>query len=103
MKNSVSDQSFYMESEGEDEEKAYNKCEDHETGNDSDSSNYFNDDDNYNQRQQSKHNSQWPQTYRYIFTCLYLCYCFLICCVVFYDDFNFGIQSIGSILVICKK
>ncbi|CAA2996324.1 vacuolar amino acid transporter 1-like [Olea europaea subsp. europaea] len=64
MKNSVSDQSFYMESEGEDEEKAYNKCEDHETGNDSDSSNYSNDDDNYNQRQQSKHNSQWPQSYR---------------------------------------
>ncbi|KAL2548874.1 Transmembrane amino acid transporter family protein [Forsythia ovata] len=64
MKNSVSDQSFYIESEGEDEEKAYDKGEDDADGNDSDSSNYSNDDHNYNHRQQSKFNTQWPQSYR---------------------------------------
>ncbi|CAA2997200.1 vacuolar amino acid transporter 1 [Olea europaea subsp. europaea] len=64
MKNSVSDQSFYVESEGDDEEKEDNKGEDDADGNDSDSSNYSNDDDNYNQREQSKFNSQWPQSYR---------------------------------------
>ncbi|PSS05079.1 Vacuolar amino acid transporter like [Actinidia chinensis var. chinensis] len=60
MKNSVSEQSFYIESEDEDEEKELNKGED--DGNDSDSSNYSNDN-----RQQSKPNSlntTWPQSYR---------------------------------------
>ncbi|XP_057470507.1 amino acid transporter AVT1C-like [Actinidia eriantha] len=60
MKNSVSEQSFYIESEDEDEEKELNKGED--DGNDSDSSNYSNDN-----RQQSRPNSlntTWPQSYR---------------------------------------
>ncbi|PIN00575.1 hypothetical protein CDL12_26918 [Handroanthus impetiginosus] len=66
MKNSVSEQSFYIESEEEDEEKAYDKVEDNEAENDSDSSNYLSDNDNENQ-QQSKPNSlnpSWPQSYR---------------------------------------
>ena len=60
MKNSVSEQSFYIESEDEDEEKELNKGED--DGNDSDFSNYSNDN-----RQQGKPNSlntTWPQSYR---------------------------------------
>ncbi|XP_011084300.1 vacuolar amino acid transporter 1 isoform X1 [Sesamum indicum] len=66
MKNSVSDQSFYIESEEEDEEKLYDKDEDNGAGNDSDSSHYSTDNDNEN-RQQSKPNSlnpSWPQSYR---------------------------------------
>ncbi|KAI3458948.1 hypothetical protein Pfo_015611 [Paulownia fortunei] len=63
MKNSFSEQSFYIESEEEDEEKVYDQGED---GNDSDSSNYSNDNDDEN-RQQSKASSlnpSWPQSYR---------------------------------------
>ncbi|KAL8551579.1 hypothetical protein ACS0TY_000606 [Phlomoides rotata] len=59
MKNSISEQSFYIESEEEDEEKAYEKGED---GSDSDGSNFSNDDP-----QQSKIGSLescWPQSYR---------------------------------------
>ncbi|KAK6144753.1 hypothetical protein DH2020_021573 [Rehmannia glutinosa] len=66
MKNSVSEQSFYIESEEEDDEKVYDKVEDNEAGNDYDSSNYSSDNDNEN-RQQSKPNSlnpSWPQSYR---------------------------------------
>ncbi|KAK4435982.1 Amino acid transporter AVT1C [Sesamum alatum] len=66
MKNSVSEQSFYIESEEEDEEKVYDKDEDNEAGNDSDSSHYSTDNENEN-RQQSKPNSlnpSWPQSYR---------------------------------------
>ncbi|KAL3649716.1 Amino acid transporter avt1c [Castilleja foliolosa] len=61
MKNSVSDQSFYLESEEEDEERASEKGED---GNDSDSSDYSN---VYENRQHSKAGSldpSWPQSYR---------------------------------------
>ncbi|KAH6804913.1 Transmembrane amino acid transporter family protein [Perilla frutescens var. frutescens] len=66
MKNSVSDQSFYIDSE--EEEEVSGKVEDGEAGNGSDSSNYSsdNDDDNDN-GQQSKPNSlnpSWPQSYR---------------------------------------
>lgn len=60
MHNSVSEQSFYIESEEEDEEKEFGKGED--DGNDSDSTNYSNDN-----RQQSRPNSlntAWPQSYR---------------------------------------
>ncbi|KAI8008737.1 Amino acid transporter AVT1C [Camellia lanceoleosa] len=61
MNNSVSDQSFYIESEDEDEENEFNKGED--DGNDSDSSNYSNEN-----QQQSKNSSlnttTWPQSYR---------------------------------------
>ncbi|KAG8390605.1 hypothetical protein BUALT_Bualt01G0100900 [Buddleja alternifolia] len=63
MKNSVSEQSFYIDSEEEDEEKAYHKEDDNEDGNDSDSSKYSENDN----RQQSKPNSfnpSWPQSYR---------------------------------------
>ncbi|KAK6144746.1 hypothetical protein DH2020_021566 [Rehmannia glutinosa] len=66
MKNSVSEQSFYIESEEEDDEKVYDKVEDTEAVNDYDSSNYSSDNDNEN-RQQSKPNSlnpSWPQSYR---------------------------------------
>ncbi|KAF5947880.1 hypothetical protein HYC85_013837 [Camellia sinensis] len=61
MNNSVSDQSFYIESEDEDQENEFNKGED--DGNDSDSSNYSNENG-----QQSKTGSlnttTWPQSYR---------------------------------------
>ncbi|KAL7184472.1 hypothetical protein ACSBR2_026600 [Camellia fascicularis] len=61
MNNSVSDQSFYIESEDEDAENEFNKGED--DGNDSDSSNYSNENG-----QQSKTGSvnttTWPQSYR---------------------------------------
>ncbi|KAK6136191.1 hypothetical protein DH2020_030082 [Rehmannia glutinosa] len=64
MKNSVSEQSFYLESEeDDDDEKVYDKVE---NGNDSDSSSYSNDNDDEN-RQQSKGGSlspSWPQSYR---------------------------------------
>lgn len=59
MKNSVSDNSFYIESD-EDEEKDLNKGED--DGNDSDSSNYSN--DNQQQNKPSSYNVSWPQSYR---------------------------------------
>lgn len=62
MKNSVSEQSFYIESDEEDEEKALEK-EDNEDGNNSDSSSYSN--DNENERQESKSvTTSWPQSYR---------------------------------------
>ncbi|XP_073274361.1 amino acid transporter AVT1C-like [Primulina huaijiensis] len=66
MKNSDSEQNFFIESEEEDEEKAYNKGEDGEDGNDSDSSSYSNDNE-YANRQNSRPNSyttSWPQSYR---------------------------------------
>ncbi|KAL8051726.1 hypothetical protein ABFX02_06G166800 [Erythranthe guttata] len=69
MKNSVSEQSFYIDSEEEeDEEKVllYDKVEDTEAANNSDSSNYSSDNEN-EIRQQSKPNSlnpSWPQSYR---------------------------------------
>ncbi|KAK4480342.1 hypothetical protein RD792_013413 [Penstemon davidsonii] len=67
MKNSISEQSFYIESDEEDVEKTYDRLgEDNEDGNDSDYSNYYNDNDDEN-RQQSKPNSlniNWPQSYR---------------------------------------
>lgn len=59
MNNSISEQSFYIESEEEDEEKAYEKGE---NGSDSDGSDFYNDDP-----QQSKIGSLescWPQSYR---------------------------------------
>lgn len=62
MKNSASDQSFYIESEGEDEEHSYDRDGD---GSDSDHSNDSNED--YNQPQESKTgslNPTWPQSYR---------------------------------------
>lgn len=71
MRNSVSDQSFYIESE--EEEEVSGRVEDDEAGHGSDSSIYSSDNDNDNDndnnegRQQSKPNSlnpSWPQSYR---------------------------------------
>ncbi|XP_057788795.1 amino acid transporter AVT1C-like isoform X2 [Salvia miltiorrhiza] len=71
MKNSVSEQSFYIESEEEEEEEVSGKVDDDdddEAGNGSDSSNYCSDNDNDNASgEQSKPNSlnpSWPQSYR---------------------------------------
>lgn len=71
MKNSVSEHSFYIESDDDDdhqEEKQLDKPE-NEDGNDSDSSNYSNDDNNENDFPDSKPSSfnppAWPQSYRY--------------------------------------
>lgn len=69
MKNSVSDHSFYIESDEEDDhqEKQLEKSENGD-GNESDSSSYSNDDDgNHNDRLESKpssFNPAWPQSYR---------------------------------------
>ncbi|KAL6578089.1 Amino acid transporter avt1c [Orobanche minor] len=66
MKNSVSEHSFYIDSEEEDEEKVYDQVEGNGARIDSDSSNYSSDNDNGDHRQ-SKPNSvnpSWPQSYR---------------------------------------
>ncbi|TKY51619.1 Vacuolar amino acid transporter 1 [Spatholobus suberectus] len=60
MNNSVSDNSFIIESDEEDEEKDLNKGGG--DGNDSDSSNYSN--ENPPQRRPSSYNISWPQSYR---------------------------------------
>ncbi|KAL3649998.1 Amino acid transporter avt1c [Castilleja foliolosa] len=60
MKNAVSEQSFYIDSEEEDVEKV-------EDGHDSDSSDYYSDNDNngdHMQRKPSSVNPSWPQSYR---------------------------------------
>ncbi|PHT52789.1 hypothetical protein CQW23_07251 [Capsicum baccatum] len=69
MKNSISEQSFYVESEEEDDQHL--ERDENEEGNESDFSNYSNDNDNdnddENNGQQSKPNSlssAWPQSYR---------------------------------------
>ncbi|PHU00066.1 hypothetical protein BC332_29853 [Capsicum chinense] len=69
MKNSVSEHSFYIESDEEDDhqEKQLDKSENGD-GNESDTSNYSNDeDDNHDNRLESKpssFNPSWPQSYR---------------------------------------
>ncbi|CAN4114982.1 unnamed protein product [Withania somnifera] len=68
MKNSVSEHSFYIVSDEEDDhqQKQLDKSENGD-GNESDSSNYSNDDDNHNDRLESKpssFNPAWPQSYR---------------------------------------
>ncbi|KAL2324827.1 hypothetical protein Fmac_023885 [Flemingia macrophylla] len=60
MNNSVSEHSFIIESDEEDEEKDLNKGG--ADGNDSDSSNYSN--ENPPQRKTSSYNISWPQSYR---------------------------------------
>lgn len=60
MKNSVSDHSFYVESDEEDAEKDLNKGE--EDGNDSDYS--IDSNENQPQRKPSSYSIQWPQSYR---------------------------------------
>lgn len=62
MKNSASDQSFYIESEGEDDENSYYKGGD---GSDSDNSDCSNDDfDNQQESKTGSLNPTWPQSYR---------------------------------------
>ncbi|KAB1208387.1 Vacuolar amino acid transporter 1 [Morella rubra] len=63
MKNSVSDHSFYIESdEEEDAEKELDKGEDKNDGNVSDSSDSLV--DNQQQNKPSSYNTSWPQSYR---------------------------------------
>ncbi|KAI5346066.1 hypothetical protein L3X38_013945 [Prunus dulcis] len=62
MNNSVSDRSFYIESEDEeDEEREFNKSIE-DGGNDSDSSESYT--ENQQQNIPSSYNTQWPQSYR---------------------------------------
>ncbi|CAL5397281.1 unnamed protein product [Camellia sinensis] len=62
MNNLVLDQSFYIESEDEDQENEFNKGED--DGNDSDSSNYSN--ENWQQSKTGSLNTTtWPQSYSF--------------------------------------
>ncbi|KAM3283030.1 hypothetical protein CQW23_27714 [Capsicum baccatum] len=66
MKNSVSEHSFYIESDEEDDhqEKQLDKSENGD-GNESDTSNYSNDeDDNRLESKPSSFNPAWPQSYR---------------------------------------
>lgn len=58
MKNSISEQSFYIESEEEDDQHLENE----EEGNESDFSNDNNDDEN---NRPNSLTSAWPQSYRY--------------------------------------
>lgn len=60
MNNSVSDNSFIIESDEDDELRDLNRGEG--DGNDSDSSNYSN--ENPPQRKPSSYNPSWPQSYR---------------------------------------
>ncbi|EOY18729.1 Transmembrane amino acid transporter family protein isoform 2, partial [Theobroma cacao] len=63
MKNSVSDQSFYIESEDEeDEEKVFNRHEGEDDGNESDVSDSSA--ENQQQNKPSSYNTSWPQSYR---------------------------------------
>ncbi|XP_022765412.1 amino acid transporter AVT1C isoform X2 [Durio zibethinus] len=63
MKNSVSDQSFYIESEEEeDEEKVINKHDGGDDGNESDASDSSA--ENQQQNKPSSYNTSWPQSYR---------------------------------------
>jgi len=63
MKNSISEQSFYIESEEEDDEHL-EKHENEEEGNESDFSNEDNNDDETNRP--NSLTSAWPQSYRYL-------------------------------------
>ncbi|CAI9780065.1 unnamed protein product [Fraxinus pennsylvanica] len=64
MKNSVSEQSLYIESDEEDEEKPYDAGGDEQDGNESDFSNYSNDNKNSHQSKPNSYNTSWPQSYR---------------------------------------
>ncbi|XP_022743104.1 amino acid transporter AVT1C-like isoform X2 [Durio zibethinus] len=63
MKSSVSDQSFYIESEDEeDEEKVFNRQESEDDGNEFDASDYSAENQQHNKP--SSYNISWPQSYR---------------------------------------
>lgn len=68
MKNSISEQSFYIESEEEDDEHLEKRENEEEEGNESDFSNEDNNDDEHNRP--NSLTSAWPQSYRYIFPLL---------------------------------
>ena len=79
MKNSVSDHSFYIESdEEEDAEKESNKAEENNDGNVSDSSDCSA--DNQQQNKTGSYNTSWPQSYRFV-PSLSLCFC--LCSTLF--------------------
>lgn len=59
MKNSVSDQSFYIESEEEDEEKGFDGEDDGTQSDSSDSS-----EENQQNNRPSSYTTAWPQSYR---------------------------------------
>ncbi|KAJ6322995.1 hypothetical protein OIU77_012761 [Salix suchowensis] len=64
MKNSISDQSFYLESEDEDEDKELGRDgQGEEDNNESDSDNSLAD-DNLQQSKTGLYNTSWPQSYR---------------------------------------
>lgn len=78
MKNSVSDHSFYIDSEEEDEEAKDNRSI--EDGNDSDSSGSEADHGQQQQQiQPSSYNTQWPQSYRFFSLCPFALFCSLKC------------------------
>ncbi|XP_022746793.1 amino acid transporter AVT1C-like [Durio zibethinus] len=62
MKNSVSDQSFYIESEDEEHEKMFNRHEGNDDGNESDASDSSA--ENQQPNKPSSYNTLWPQSYR---------------------------------------
>ncbi|PKI74573.1 hypothetical protein CRG98_004900 [Punica granatum] len=62
MKNSASEQSFYIESEEEDEENVYGNVSNEGDGNDSDSS--ASSTETPQQNKPGSHNTSWPQSYR---------------------------------------
>lgn len=63
MKNSASDQSFYIDSEEEDEENVFGKVDNEGDGNDSDSSASSAED--HQQNKPGSYNTSWPQSYRF--------------------------------------
>lgn len=99
MKNSASDHSFYIESEEEDEEKAFHNNEGEDDRHELDSSDG---EHAAPQRQPSSYSTQWPQSYRFtlyvsVFLLLKLSFCyaslftfmsFLGCWVSYYSRFH---------------
>lgn len=73
MKNLVSDHSFYIDSEEDDE--VHDNVGDNDAGNNSDSSHYSSDHDNENNPQNKPNsvNPSWPQSYRLLLPILFLC------------------------------
>lgn len=76
MKNSVSDRSFYIDSEEEDDEEKDNKSI--EDGNDSDSSGSESENRGQQQNQPSSYNTQWPQSYRSLSLSVLFCFLCLV-------------------------
>lgn len=64
MKDSISEQSFYIESDEDDQEKQIVNNDHNEDGSDSDSSNYSNDDNDNDEQLSKSIITSWPQSYR---------------------------------------